>query len=699
MKRDLPFKLFFVSSALTMVALPVVADENPQTLSEQEQQVEVITVTGGFYQQNLQKMANSISVLSSEDITVRQAQNFEELAAMIPNINFSSGSQRARYYQIRGIGERSQFQTPINPSVGVVFDDIDFSGMGGALSTFDIAQTEVYRGPQGTRYGANAMAGLIFVSSKQPTEDFEANVKVSAGNYNTHGIAAVVSGPATEHVTYRLVAEQYKSDGFIHNDFLNRDDTNNRDETTLRAKVHVAVSTKLSFDFANYFIDFDNGYDAFSLDNNRTTLSDNPGFDRQQTRAFSGKMRYSALDIGEVTAILTHANTDLAYGYDEDWSFDGMHPWGYASTDHYFRDRNITTAEIRLQSHQAKSGAIEDYRWVVGAYVKQDDTDLLRQYTYLDQDFSSKFDTNTQAVYGQFIQQLLPELSLTAGLRFEQRSADYRNSEPLVVSPDDTMLGGKLELAYNLADHLLYATVSRGYKAGGANITGTLAAEYRTFDPEYLWNYEVGYKTNFWEDKAFLRSAIFYMDRTDVQVSSSLTLKRDDGSEEFIPYISNASSGWNKGIEIEAGAQLTSALSVFASLGLLDSHYDAFVDANGTIRPARQQAHAPNYQAYLSAQYAVDENWSVMVAAQAKDGFYFSDSHDQRSGAFALVDASVNYRNNQWQISGYVRNLFNRDVATRGFYFGNDPRDGYTAKTYTQLGEPRVVGLSVNYQF
>ena len=166
MKRDLPFKLFFVSSALTMVALPVVADENPQTLSEQEQQVEVITVTGGFYQQNLQKMANSISVISSEDITVRQAQNFEELAAMIPNINFSSGSQRARYYQIRGIGERSQFQTPINPSVGVVFDDIDFSGMGGALSTFDIAQTEVYRGPQGTRYGANAMAGLIFVSSK-----------------------------------------------------------------------------------------------------------------------------------------------------------------------------------------------------------------------------------------------------------------------------------------------------------------------------------------------------------------------------------------------------------------------------------------------------------------------------------------------------------------------------------------------------
>jgi outer membrane receptor protein involved in Fe transport len=87
------------------------------------------------------------------------------------------------------------------------------------------------------------------------------------------------------------------------------------------------------------------------------------------------------------------------------------------------------------------------------------------------------------------------------------------------------------------------------------------------------------------------------------------------------------------------------------------------------------------------------------LSVEGKDSFYFSDSHDQQSESMTLVNASVSYLQDNWQMKIWARNLFDKDYATRGFYFGNDPRDGYTAKTYSQLGEPAVFGATLTYQF
>ena len=172
---------------------------------------EVITIDGDFRATSLQKTASSLSVIASDEINARNAQNLEEIIARTPNVNFSSGTQRARYYQIRGIGERSQFKEPINPSVGLVIDGIDFSSVGSIASTFDVEQVEVYRGPQGTRFGANAMAGMINITSNKPSDTFEGKVRLSAGNYDSYSAGLVLSGPATKKVNYRLAVEQYSS--------------------------------------------------------------------------------------------------------------------------------------------------------------------------------------------------------------------------------------------------------------------------------------------------------------------------------------------------------------------------------------------------------------------------------------------------------------------------------------------------------
>ena len=682
-----------------MVASTTFAADTP--INTAEQTIEVITIDGDFRSMSLQKTASSLSVIASDEISARNAQNLEEIIARTPNVNFSSGTQRARYYQIRGIGERSQFKEPINPSVGLVIDGIDFSSIGSIASTFDVEQVEVYRGPQGTRFGANAMAGMINITSSAPTDVFEGKVRLSAGNYDSYSAGLVLSGPATEKVNYRLAVEQYRSDGFIINDFLHRDDTNNRDELTMRGKLAIAISKNLTLDITTFIADFDNGYDAFSLDNTRHTLSDQPGFDRQDTKALATKFTYQGFSDFTLETIISYADSALDYGYDEDWAYVGIRPaWEYSSEDHYFRDKTSATFELRALSEQGGEIFNGSTAWVTGIYFKQEKEDLLRQYTYLSSDFSSSFDSDNMAAFIQFDSQLTQQLSLTTGLRLERRNADYTDSEQLSFDPSDTMVGGKVVLSYQAdKNNLFYGSVNRGYKAGGANTEGSLPTELREFTAEYLWNYELGYKVSLLDNQAYVRSAVFYMDRDDMQVRTSFLQEREDGSTDFVSYLGNAATGTNLGLELEAGWQISPELEIYGAVGLLDTQYNGFIDADGNDKSGDEQAHAPSYQFNLGLNYQLSDHLRVNISVDGKDEFLFSDSHNEKSAAIEVVNMSMSYAKDDWQVKVWARNLFDESYATRGFYFGNDPRDEYSAKAYYQLAEPAVFGATFDYNF
>lgn len=720
----------YLAITATTLNLNAYAEESVTSDSEG---AEVITVVSDFREQNIQKVPTSLSVLSEADIQQRNAQHLEELIAVSPNVNFASGSQRARYYQIRGIGERSQFQEPINPSVGVIIDDVDFTGIGSIASLFDVKQAEIFRGPQGTRFGANAIAGMININTNDPTEDFEGEMQLTAGNYNTYDLGIALSGPATDAVNYRFAVNKLTSDGFIENTYLDKDDTNNREELTIRGKLAIQASPNLTIDLGGYYFDFNNGYDAFSLDNTRETLSDEPGFDTQETAAFSAKFTYEGFDSATVLAILSTANSDLGYGYDEDWAYAGISDpdvnpdinpdfayWEYSSTDHYLRDKTVFTAELRALSKAGNEIFNGTTSWVTGIYFKNDSEDLLRQYTYLDSDFNSENSSQNVAAYGQFYSQLSERLSLTTGVRFENHSADYVNSDAFDEDISDTMFGGKLVLSFQQTDDTLwYGSINRGYKAGGHNTDGTLPAELRSFKPEYLLNYELGYKVSLLDNNAYVRSAIFYMDRDDMQVKSSKTILREDGSSEFISYLGNATSGNNYGAEIEAAWQVSNSINLYGSLGLLQTKFDEYIDSDGNSLTGEEQAHSPNYQFNAGINYQPTDHWLFNISIDGKDEFIFSDTRyyayseddngedvfspipeaDITSEPIVLVNASIAYIEDNWQLKVWGRNLANEDYANRGFYFPNDPRDGYTPKQYTQLSEPLVFGATLDYQF
>ena len=116
---------------------------------------------------------SSVIFLSSMKSKSQPMKHFENLSYLVPNLNFAASDSRARHFQIRGIGERSGYERTPNSAVGFLIDDIDYSGQGGIATTFDVDQIEVHRGPQGSRIGSNAMAGLIYIKTKEPTKEFE----------------------------------------------------------------------------------------------------------------------------------------------------------------------------------------------------------------------------------------------------------------------------------------------------------------------------------------------------------------------------------------------------------------------------------------------------------------------------------------------------------------------------------------------
>jgi outer membrane receptor protein involved in Fe transport len=165
--------------------------------------LEEVIVTGEFRPVDVDSLPASVSVIGHREMRLRAAQHLEDLTGIVPNLNAASGASRARFYQIRGIGERGQFEEPLNSSVGLLIDGMDFSGVGGVATLYDVSQVEVFRGPQGTRYGANALAGLINVQTNGPTDALDSNLKLEAGNYGTYAFSGAVSGPLSETISAR----------------------------------------------------------------------------------------------------------------------------------------------------------------------------------------------------------------------------------------------------------------------------------------------------------------------------------------------------------------------------------------------------------------------------------------------------------------------------------------------------------------
>ena len=670
------------------------------------EQLPSMLVNADFRPSLAQETPISLTTIDSDVIESRGAQHLEDVLNLAPNVNISTGASRGQFFQIRGIGERSQFAAPINPSVGLIIDGIDFSRTGGAATLFDIERVDVLRGPQGTRFGTNALAGVINMQSKQPSEELEVHVEAGIAEYDSYNIGVAVGGALVkDKLLGRVSVHTHQSDGYMNNDFLNREDTQNHDEMTARGQLKWLVNDDLTLDLNALHINIDNGYDAFTFDNSRTSLTDAPGQDKQDTHAVALKTDWRASDAVQIQSTMSYVNSSITYSYDADWGFDGQFAnslFPYVGFESFKRNRENYSAELRALSNENGRLFNASTDWVVGLYYLDQDESLNQN-----SDFGAfgvttvenQYDTKNAAIFAQLDSHLSDNLTLITGARVEYFEADYNDTNALNIDTNEILFGGKIGLNYQASDsQLVYSSVSRGYKSGGVNTDARITAGQRDFDTEYMWSFEAGLKSSWLANSLHTNVSVFYALREDAQVKSSLQV-----GPQFIDFQANAASGKNAGLEADFDWLINDKFRLFAALGLLHATFDEYDNAdllaNGIEISGRRQAHAPYYQFNVGGEFYFNQHLTFRANVEGKDDFYFSNSHHEKSSAYVLLNSSIDYKYGDWKFTLWGKNLLDKDHPTRGFFFGNDPSTGYADTQYTQKGDPRVVGLSVAWDY
>ncbi|MEW6989859.1 TonB-dependent receptor [Colwelliaceae bacterium 6441] len=720
--------LAFSIPALYMPTVVLAENTARVTQEKSDSEIEHVVITSSFNKQTLAEAPSSITVIDENQINDQAMQHFEELLNGVANLNFSGGTSRPKYLQIRGVGERSEYRGAPNASVGFVIDDIDLSGLGMAANMFDVEQVEVLRGPQGTRFGATALAGLIYIKSNDPTETSEHGLRSSFGDDNLVTLAGFSSGAISENLSYRVSLEQHQQDGYRKNTYLDRNDTNNIDELTGKFKLRYLASEQLTVDFTYLYANLDNGFDAWTLDNNGfESITDAPGVDNQKSHGSALKFSYQGLTFADFTAITSYTSTDHQHAFDGDWA-NGDYWANKTCTDYYdennngaFDDeipcvydylwdkkaqRDVVSQEFRFNSNNKSKIFNRSTDWIVGFYLSEleENNDLNSSYNgWPDEVVDSQYNANNYAIFTQLDSALPDDYQLSTGLRFERRTTDYNDSLGDTFSPSENMWGGHIALSKEINKYQsVYARVARGYKAGGFNMgLPEQLSLFKKFDKETLVNYEVGVKSSLLNNALVSQIAIFHMVRQDQQVNTSV--QNPEKPQQFTIYTANATSSTSHGVEADLSWTVNNALLIYSTVGYLNATYDeySYFDKYGTKVDisGRKLAHAPDFTYSLGATYRGNSGFFSNINMSGKTSFYFSDSHDEKSSSADLLNAKVGYESSTWSVYLWGRNLTDEKVATRGFYFGNEPDLDWVNKKYQRYGAPRQIGLTLDYQF
>ena len=677
-----------------------------------------ITVKSGLINQSFSESTNSLTILQQNDIRDSGADHFNEIVDRISNLNWAGGTSRPRYFQIRGVGERSQYFGEGSPnfSIGYALDDIDLSGLGMLGQLFDLNQIEVFKGPQSSIFGSNTIGGLISLKSNNPSNKKTYRYSLIVGNDGKKGVNGLVNFKIIQNLLLRISSSYNYSNGFRKNNYFNVDNSNKKDEIFVRAKLLFTPSKHFSLLGTVISSDFKNGYDVWAPDNNNRflTYSDSEGEDSQNTNAGSLKLHYQFSNNFFIKAISSFSATKQVHSYDGDWANDeywldqhgfdsNIEGWSYSFYDSNRRKRNNFSQEIRLSNQQHTFG---------GYFNKFNEKDEAQGYLFggLADEAESEYEFQKVAVYFQSFFNINEAVKLDFSLRLEDYFYEYKGraidnyyytnipTVNFVQGKEDRkpMLGYKIAFSYKHRFFKnLFLSYARGYKAGGANQEPFLDVVNRPYGPEFLDNFEFGFKTV--KEKYTMSFTGFYGLRTDQQVSVSS--QQDLGNpNSFYFYTANSGKGFLKGFESELRYNLLSSFETIFSIGFLDTYVEKFSyqTSNGiSYGGDRESAMAPQLTCSFGFRYYLGD---IFLASNTsyKSSYYFSDSHNNKSEAYALTNITLGQSFQRFDITLWIRNVFDEKYTTRGFYFGLIPPN-YPDQLWKSYGDPRHFGITFDY--
>lgn len=710
-----------------------------------------IIVTGTKQNLTLQETITSVSVTTDEQIEQQALFNVEDILLRTPNVStFGQGSPSS--LSLRGISFSGVGNAGLGQTSQIYIDSAPGSGvsLGVTNNLWDVAQVEILRGPQSTIQGRNALAGAVIITTADPEYEFGVDARAIIGNQDLRQVSGVVTGPIIEdQVAFRLAADYREADFGVIDVVRNR--SSRLEETlTLRGKLLVdpEALSGLRVELTANYIDTNNGglNGVVPPDPSDPAAVDFSIFGDQTFGDFN-----RLIDTETVSLI-----ADTAYEISDNWTLIGIGT--------YEDSQNVIDLGVESQGSQdatVYSGEVRaafDYDklsgWV-GAYYFDLAESLISDFTFPPSNFGFPVDPVESTVTNQRVRtnsaenfafffdlayDLSERLTLNIGARydnetvvFNQSSSGFSTPETCTVSPLVPGLGGlpcsflaptnteptqeaqfdaflpRASIKFDIDELRSIAfTVARGYRAGGAFTFSPSAnpgtVEIRTFDPEFLTNYEFAVRSE-WPSLADLifNLNVFYTNWTDQQVRILGSVGGLD--DETL----NAGSSELYGLEANAQITPVAGLDLFAALGLLKTEFRDFpFAATGPFQNLAGNSFTVAPELTASAGFSYEDLSGFFVSGTgAYTSSQFSDVENLEADEtedFLIVNARIGYRTGPFRISLFADNLFDERVATRVNTARVDPGTGTiqtfvgTAQTFN-VNDPRVFGAELRMQF
>ncbi|MEZ0574755.1 TonB-dependent receptor [Halodesulfovibrio aestuarii] len=702
--------LVFATAAVSFAAQGQEAGTQQQaeaenTSNDRPLQLAPVVVTAEKRSENVQEIPSSISVISDMQMTDSGITDIEELSSLTPNLFISNwGSRSNSFIFIRGIGAVNN-----DPAVGYYVDDVSYMNSGAFDSNlYDIERIEVLRGPQGTLYGRNSLGGVINIVTKEPDNETHAGLTQRFGNYNLYETELYVRKPIINDKLFLGLSGNYqKHDGYSHNDYLDEDGDNLK---SLNGRAHLRWMPSQDLDVIltvdGERID-DGAYPITRLSQVKNDphrySHDTSGSDERDSFGTSLRTKYDAEAL-TITSITSYRHYDDRVYNDQDFM-----PIPMMTSKQNLHDSQVTQ-EFRFASPKDNG----NWKWLGGLYgfYHERDDNLILDFAPgvmlptvgVTSDTDSIVDTMGTAVFGQATYTLFDKLDLTAGLRldYERSAIDYENklngmqATKFDDSVNNNSLLPKFQIAYHLTDDVMtYATISRGYRSGGFN-TAFLKTSDRTFDPEYSWNYELGAKTSWFNNRVNFNAAAFYITIEDQQVTTTLPNANT--------VIRNAGKSHNMGFELEGNAILFEGLTAEANFGYTYAEFTKYKDGSTDYKD-NQAPFVPRYTYLGALQYRrplikeFNYLWNTgsldlfaRAEVQGTGPFYWDVANNLKQDPYEIFNFRVGFETEYFDIIAWCRNAFDKKYAKIAF----DSGAGYALG---QAGDPQTFGLTLRARF
>ncbi len=671
-------------------------------------QLAPVTVTGAAVAAIPQAESNAATVVAGQEVEVGEIASTRDLSAQTANFMvFDADDQRSPKFSFRGFRENN-FGAG-EPVVGLYVDDVPYFDMySRGVTLYDVREMEFVSGDQGTLYGASGVGGVVNIVTRQPGNQTHGYVEASYGNYNSQDYQLGLGGALVQNkLFFNLDGIYGLRDGFVFNNFAHdHPDSQNavNGRATLRwtpsAPWSVTLTANGGRDDDGFVSTYLPGADAgpFSVSRNVNGFVDTYNTDEALRIAYaSGAVK--------VTSVTTQRDwrQDLSQDFDftpanllDGFTYPRLEQW---------------SEELRLESTE---GA-DKFKWRAGLFYLNDDlhtdsgllvfmpaptTPLLRL---------SRSQDETYALFGQATYSISEHLDLTAGVRLTEddreisrvATASGFTAGAYDSSARYTAAQPKVALTWHFKPTLeVYASATEGYQSGGFNPSAPSASSSQ-YSPERSWQFELGGKSSWFNNRLSANAALFYTDTEDYQTYLLNPASPTDA------YLLNAHRAELYGAELELTARIGKGLDLSATLGYTDARYSSFTVPGAdtaTGAPADLDGKAisfvPEFTGNVSARYRLPW-WHLYVHGEVigVGRYQLDDAYDVASGPtvqapYLLVNAQAGYESSHFNVYLFAKNIFD----TR--YFNNALNLGPSyGALILEPGDPATWGVAASARF